>query len=115
MAIDIAVVRNLIIQRVADISNPQDVATLLGMSYHTLRKEFRRKTGKTLGKFIIQARIKKAKQLLTTTDLLCFEVSYAVGFTREDVAARTFKEHTGMTMQGYRRRFRVKEEGKGGA
>jgi two-component system response regulator YesN len=111
MVIDVADVQNLIVQRVAGISNPQDVAERLGVPYHTLRKEFRRKTGMTLGKFIIRTRVKQAKQLLTITDLLCFEVSYAVGFSREDVAARTFKAHTGMTMQGYRRRFSDGEEG----
>ncbi len=103
MSIDVESVKSFIGRHVKDLRGPQDVAARLGLSYHTLRIQFRRQEGVTLGKFLAQARIAQAKQLLITTDLLCFEVSYEAGFTREDVAAKIFKAHTGLTMQTYRR------------
>ena len=89
------------------VAGPLEVAEHLDIPYETLRKKFRRMVGVPMGAFLTQTRVKRAQHLLVTTDFRCFEISNEVGFTNEEVGARTFKKHTGMTMQAYRRRKRT--------
>ena len=103
MAIDVSFVKAYIVQHISQVRNPQDVARQLQVSYHSLRKDFRRQAGMTLGQFIRLARVQRARYLLATTNLCCFEISYEAGFSREDVAARIFKQETNMTMLDYRK------------
>ena len=106
MPTDTAEIKRYIEAHLKHIRTPQEVAQPLGHSYETLRKDFKRIEGITLGRFITQARIQRIKQYLVTTNLLCSEISYRVGFVREDVAARAFKRETGLSMQAYRQRYR---------
>ena len=85
-----------------EIAGPHEIADHLGFSYETLRKDFRRVTGVTLGLFLMQKKVEHAKLLLMTTDLRCFEISGLVGFPREETFMRVFKKHTGLTMRAYR-------------
>ncbi len=84
----------------------QDVADHFDMSGETLRRTFRRAEGVGLSRFITQVRVEKAKALLRETDLLCFEVCFAVGFQREDTGAKVFKRVAGCTMEAWRRQNR---------
>lgn len=74
----------------------------------TLRKQFRRREGIPISKFIRLMKVENAKKLLTETDKYCFEICYEVGFPREDGGSRTFKQVTGMTMVEYREAERRK-------
>ena len=85
------------------IPGPPEIAEQLGIPYETLRKDFRRVEGVTLGAFITRKKVEYMKHLLEKTDLRCFEISDRVGFSREEVCMRVFKKHTGMTMLAYRR------------
>ncbi len=78
------------------------LAADLQISPDKLRKEFRRKEGLPLSRFILITKVENAKKLLADTDRYCFEICFDVGFSREDVGARIFKRVTGMTMLQYR-------------
>ena len=65
-----------------EVSGPHEIADQLGFSYETLRKDFRRVTGVTLGLFLMQEKVRYAKHLLRTTDLRCFKISGLVGYPR---------------------------------
>ncbi len=97
-------IRRYVRSHVGHIRTIQDVAHHFEVSSETLRRAFRRAEGVSLSRFITQVRVEKAKALLRETDLLCFEICYAVGFTREDTGAKVFKRETGCTMQAWRAR-----------
>ncbi len=105
MPTDTAKVKRYIEAHLKHIRTPQEIAQPLGLSYETLRKDFKRAEGITLGRFIMQARVQRIKQHLVATNLPCSEISYRVGFVREDVAARVFKRETSLSMQAYRKRY----------
>lgn len=86
------------------------LAAKLEIPVETLRKQFRRREGIPISRFITLMKVEKAKELLAETDKFCFEICFEAGFTREDGGARTFKRVTGMTMLEYRMAERVKKE-----
>ena len=96
----------LIGQRLAEIAGPEDLADALGLPVETLRRAFRREVGVPPGEYLTQRRVDEARRLLAETDLRAFEVGQAVGWGREDTAARAFRRATGTTMQAYRRSAR---------
>ena len=95
-------VQALIEAHLTSIEGPACVASLMEMSYHTLRRRFRQETGMSLGRFIAERRVARAQQLLQETALRHYEICYLVGFPGEVTGARTFKRITGQTMTGYR-------------
>jgi len=105
VSVDIDEVIALIHERIAEIHYATDVARLANVNYHTLRSVFRRHVDASLGEYLSDVRIHKAKVLLCDSELRCFEIAYAVGFRREDSAAHIFKKHTGLTMEEYRQNF----------
>ncbi|WP_420456734.1 helix-turn-helix transcriptional regulator [Rubrivirga sp.] len=94
----------------ASFAGPEDVARAVGLLPETLRRQFKREVGIPLGEYLTQRRVAEAQRLLEETDLQAAEVGRAVGWRREDTAARVFRRETGTTMQGYRRSVR---EGRG--
>ncbi len=105
--------RDLIDARFADLDGPEELADLFDLSLETLRRAFRREVGVPPGEYLTQRRVDEAKRLLAETDLRAFEVGHAVGWDRDDTAARTFRRVAGTTMQAYRRDVRG-ETGGGG-
>lgn len=94
---------------IGDIETAAAVAEIVDVSYETLRKRFRREVGIPLGKYIRQKRIDEARRLLIETDEPVYVVCWEVGYSSDSNGIRAFKQHTGMTMGEYRRRYR--EEG----
>jgi AraC-like DNA-binding protein len=78
-----------------------DVSRGLGLSRETLRKSFVRIEKISLRHYIASIRVEEMKELLQTTSLSCMAVCLELG-CREDVGARLFKQHTGVTMQVFR-------------
>jgi len=103
MAIDLTEVKNLISREYHTLGTLSDVANRLGISSETLRKDFFRKEGIHLSHFLMIVKIERAKELLIyQPNLYCFEVSSAVGFSREDVGGHVFKRLVGMSMTEFR-------------
>ena len=57
-------------------------------------------------RFIIDARIDKAKQLLTSTDLTLSQIAESTGFNGGTHLCARFKEQTGISPTGYRNKKR---------
>jgi two-component system response regulator YesN len=104
MAINIEAVKSTIFQNVHLIQENEDVAYLLKVNPETLRKVFKRKMKIPLSEYITIVRIQLMKELLLTTNLLCFEICFRVGFTREDSGAKSFKRITGVSMKEYQKK-----------
>lgn len=62
-----------------------------------LCRSFKEATQKTVIEYINEVRIKKAKELLSTTDLPITEIAYLCGFNDSNYFSRKFKEITKMT------------------
>jgi AraC-like DNA-binding protein len=106
MAIDSRVVKEIIIEKLPHIRKVADLAQLLVVSPDVLKKDFVQQEGLSLSKFVFSVRIEQAMKLLLDSDMECKTICQSVGFSRQDVAARAFKNHTGITMEQYRRTAR---------
>ncbi|WP_353116921.1 helix-turn-helix domain-containing protein [Myroides odoratus] len=63
----------------------------------------RKKTGKSALKWINHIVVLQAKSLLRTTDLSVKEVSNQLNFQDPSLFCRYFKQHTGLSPNGFRK------------
>lgn len=96
-------IKRLVHKCCRDVHSIADVAALANMRPETLRKEFSRRVGISLSRFITYAKVERAKKMLKQGDDSCMKICFAAGFSREEVGYRAFKRVTGVTMQQYRR------------
>ena len=89
-------------------SDPQITNTLLaeksGISEIYFRKLFKERFGVTPKKYVIEMRIKKARQLLSESSFSVTEISEKCGFSSVYHFCRSFKETLGITPTEYARR-----------
>lgn len=69
----------------------------IGLSRVQLYRKVKALTGSTVVDLLKQARLHKARELLTTTDKSISEVSYEVGFTAPSYFSKCFREEYGIT------------------
>lgn len=81
------------------------VAAMMNIPSETLRKKFFRKEGIHLNEYIYRRKVQAMKELLLISDEPCYVVCYNVGL-REDSGAKVFKRIAGMTMLGFRERYK---------
>lgn len=73
----------------------QDIADMLGVSYSTLRKQFKEYTGLSPATYQQDLKLQRAKELLTTTNLSIKEIAYRLNFDSPDYFSAKFKIKTG--------------------
>lgn len=73
----------------------QDIAEMLGVSYSTLRKQFKEYTGLSPAIYQQDLKLQRAKELLTTTNLSIKEIAYRLNFDSPDYFSAKFKVKTG--------------------
>lgn len=73
----------------------QDIAERLGVSYSTLRKQFKDYTGLSPAIYQQDLKLQRAKELLTTTSLSIKEIAYRLNFDSPDYFSAKFKVKTG--------------------
>ena len=99
------------LRRVTDFVN-NNLSTDLGLSemagvanlsrYHFSR-QFKRSTGLSPHQYVIQRRVKRARELLSSTDLSVGDVASAVGFTHQSHLAHHVRRHFGVAPSSLRR------------
>ena len=77
------------------------------MSTRTLSRRFREQIGATPAAWIARARVRRAQQLLETTELSVERVAAAVGFASTTVLRDQFTRVVGTSPRSYRRAFKV--------
>jgi len=102
-------VRAYIDDHLSEIDGARDVLEAVDVSYSTIRKQFRREVGVTLGQYISRARTEEARRLLIETHDPVYVVCRNVGYSNDSNGIRAFRKHTGMTMGEYRRRYGEKD------
>ena len=75
------------------------------MSTRTLSRRFREQVGTTPVRWIASARVRRAQQLLETTNLSIEQVATEVGFKSTSVLREHFGGIVGTTPLAYRRAF----------
>ncbi|MBV6626077.1 MAG: helix-turn-helix transcriptional regulator [Rivularia sp. (in: Bacteria)] len=79
-----------------------ELAKYLDMSQFHFCREFKKSVGVTPHHYIMQQRVKMAKQVLKQQKLSIAEVAVECGFSNQSHLGRVFKQHTGTTPRRYR-------------
>lgn len=91
----------------------EDVAREVHVSTYYLSHLLTRETGRSFTEHLADMRLRRAKQLLATTDQSVGEVAGATGFADGNYFARVFKRETGLTPSDYRKQARASHKGRG--
>jgi AraC family transcriptional regulator len=78
------------------------IATMCGMSRRHLMRAFRQETGQTVGEYVKQLAMDKARQLLEDTDQPVNAIASSVGFSSAAAFSTAFKRATGDSPRNYR-------------
>lgn len=78
------------------------IADSLFVNKNYLADTFKKETGLTLGDYLTEVKIYRAKVLLQTTQLKLYEISDLLGYRHAEYFSRVFKKETGLTPQNYR-------------
>lgn len=73
-----------------------------------LSKIFKEETSFNYIDFVMECKMNKAKELLTTTNMGIGNITASVGYSQTSYFSRRFKEYTGMTPNEYRREIHAK-------
>ena len=80
-----------------------DLARMAGMSRTRLEREFRTYFARSPYDYALQLRLRRARELLASSDLLISEVGARVGFSTPEYFSAIFKSHTGTSPKAFRR------------
>ncbi len=84
-----------------------DISRVAGLSKYHLGKAFRNSTRMTLHSFVLTRRVRRARELLTGSDLPLVHIANAAGFCSQSHFTTVFLERTGVTPGVYRRTRRT--------
>jgi transcriptional regulator GlxA family with amidase domain len=79
-----------------------ELAAVTGLSKFYFARAFKQSTGMTPHGYVVRCRVRRAQELLASTDLPLSEIAVAVGFADQSHCARRFREHVGTTPSRYR-------------
>src|SRR5215208_2105261 len=85
--------------------SPAKLAALVNLSPSRLHQLFKEETGVPPARYLRRLRMRRAKELLETTNLSVKQVMAGVGLTDESHFVRDFKKTCGLTPARYRQRF----------
>jgi two-component system, response regulator YesN len=79
-----------------------EVASQVNLSPSHFSTVFSQETGQTFKEYLTEVRIKRAKELLRSTTLKSFEISYQIGYSDPHYFSYVFRKHTGLTPKEFR-------------
>jgi AraC-like DNA-binding protein len=85
--------------------NMQALCNLACMSHSTFYRYLKKTTGLSPQELIIRERLKYAKQLLSSSNLLITEVAFDAGFDDANYFTRAFKKNEGLTPKQYQQKL----------
>lgn len=88
----------------------EDVAKQLNMGYSAFRRAFKKLTGSSPAKYMLELKLNEAKIQLSTTTLSVKEISYSLNFENPDYFPIFFKKRTGQTPGEYRNISSIKND-----
>ncbi len=81
----------------------RDVAAAVGRSPGHVTTVVRRRTGRTVGRWVTERRLQEARRLLATTDLTVAAIAGRVGYRDPGYFIRRFRAAHDLTPQEWRR------------
>ena len=99
----VEILRRYIREHIHEELGRNELANLVYLNPDYLSHVFREKVGMSLVDFITAERMKKAKELLSTTDLSIRDIALAVGYSNISYFSRQFKRSQGKTPLEFRR------------
>lgn len=85
----------------------EDVAAELGFNASYFSQIFKQKTGQTFVKYRTNLRMQRAKEILLRHDVRIIDIPFMIGLNDHPHFTKTFKEKTGYTPSGYRRKMGI--------
>ena len=79
-----------------------ELANLVQMSSHYFASLFKQSIGLSPHQYLIDCRIKRAKQLLAHTELPIVEICQQVGYQSQSYFTKIFRKHSGITPKKFR-------------
>ena len=98
-------IRDYILEHYTERITLGSIAERFHFSVSYCNNVFKRETQKTIVDFVIEERMRKAKELLTYTDFSLPEIALKVGYEDYNYFSRLFKKHTRHTPTQYRARY----------
>lgn len=95
-------VRDFVDAHLAESINVACLAAVAGLSVFHFSREFKRSLGVTPHNYLVTRRIRRARELLETTDLSLSDIARASGFADQGHMARHFRSLVGSTPRQYR-------------
>jgi len=96
-------IRSFIEQRYSDGNlTVADIGKAVYLSPTYVSLLFKQETGQTVGEYLTQVRVDKAKQLLRDPQYKFYDICYAIGYTDPSYFTKLFKKVTGVTPSAYR-------------
>jgi AraC-like DNA-binding protein len=80
----------------------ETLAGIVGLSMYHFARAFKQSEGLTPHEYLVRCRVRRAQELLASTDLPLSEIALASGFSDQSHFARRFREHVGITPSSYR-------------
>ena len=105
---------NLILRYVADFPgevNLEEIASHFGRSKSHISHLFKTKTGKSLRAYTNDLKLKRAKNLLCSTELSVTEIAFESGFEDTSYFVSLFRSKYGNTPYKYKQNFKKSKEG----
>lgn len=84
----------------------EEMADDLGVSVSSICKTAKNHSNKTVLQLLTEKRLKKAKNLLKSTDMNINEIAYTVGIQDYNYFTKLFKKHEELTPSQYRKNYR---------
>ena len=79
----------------------EDLAEALGYSTYYLSSQFKKQTGQSIGDYMADLRIEKAKEMLAYNNISLTDLSVKLHFSTPSYFSSVFKKHTGLTPTAY--------------
>jgi AraC-like DNA-binding protein len=99
---ELARINEFLINNLSKNLSNEEIATKVGMSPSSLRRVYKKASGTTIKAFILEERLRAARDLLAKTDKSISSISYDLGFNEPSYFSRLFKDRFGIPPQDYR-------------
>lgn len=99
----LATIEQFLLEHISTQLSLDDIAAAVGLGRRSLTRYFRRQTGISVMEYLHRLRMQSAVGMLLNTDLPIAMVGREIGIPETSYFCRSFRQHTGMTPNAYRR------------